>query len=200
MATPPHETAGERLAKAQAEAAAAAGVAAEREEQQRTQDSAAKLARLLKLDAASRFEALADGTIDLVPFDRRRLVRSLKGHVPARRVITGGTATRWALFRSRLRYRKRPLILSGLTLGWALVVIVVAWSNTPVGTVVSVYPQNVPVVFKLPNGFVAADQMVPNQPYGLVRQGNGEAVLRQWIPGLGYAEAHVPADWVKWGP
>ena len=200
MATPPRETAGERLARAQAEAVAAAGVAAEREQQQRTNDSGAKLTRLLRLDAPARFEALADGEIDLVPSDRRRLVRSLKGQAPARRVITGGTATRWAIFRSRLRYRKRPLILSGLALGWALVAVVVAWSNTPVGTVVSVYPQNVAVVFKLQNGFVAADQMVPNQSYGLVRQGNGEAVLRRWIPGLGDAEAHVPAEWVKWGP
>ena len=199
MATPPRETSEERLAAAQATAAAAADVAAAREEQERTGFSRAKLAKLLKLDAAARFEALAIEADDLVPADRRRLVKSLKGQAaPARRVVPGGTASRWAIFRSRLPYRQRGLVLTGLSVAWAVTVGAIAWSNTPLAQVESVFPQDVAAVFTLPNGVVVGDRLTPREVYGLMRNGNGEAVLRKWVPGVGYAQAHVPADWVRW--
>ena len=93
MATPPRETSQDRLAAAQARAAEAAKVAAGREEQERIEASRAKLAKLLKLDAATRSEALIDGTDDLVPADRRRLVRSLGGQAPRRPATPRGPKT-----------------------------------------------------------------------------------------------------------
>lgn len=101
MATPPHETSEERLAAAQARAATAADAAAAREEQERTKISRAKLAELLKLDAAKRFEALSDGTDDLVPPDRRRLVRSLKEQAPPRRPVVSDRKTLFGAFGGR---------------------------------------------------------------------------------------------------
>ena len=198
MATPPRETAEERLVAAQAKAAAAADVAAAREDEERAKASRTKLARLLKLDAATRFEALSDGTDDLVPADRRRLVRSLKGQAPPRVVVPGGTASRWAIFRSRLPYRRRAVFLTGLSAAWLVTAGLVAWSNTPLGPVESVFPRDVPAVFMLPNGLVVGDRLTPGEVYGLVRSGNDEAVLRKWVPGIGYAQAHVIGDWVKW--
>jgi hypothetical protein len=92
MATPPRETSEERLAAAQARAAAAAKAAMAREEQERAEISRAKLAKLLKLDAATRSEALADEANDLVPADRRRLLQSLKG-APRRPPAPSGRKT-----------------------------------------------------------------------------------------------------------
>ncbi len=198
MATPPRETSEERLAAAQARAAAAADVAAAREDGERAKASRTKLARLLKLDAATRFEALSDGTDDLVPADRRRLVRSLKGQAPPRVALPGGTASRWAIFRSRLPYRRRALVLTGLGAAWMVTAGLVAWSNTPLGQVQSVFPQDVAAVFSLPNGVVVYDRLTPGETYGLVRSGNEEAVLRKWVPGIGYAQAYVTGDWVRW--
>jgi hypothetical protein len=199
MATPPRETSEERLAAAQAMAAAAADVAAAREDQERTKASRAKLTKLLKLDPAARFEALGDEANDLVSADRRRLVKSLKGQTaPTRRVVPGGTASRWAVFRSRLPYRRRGLVLTGLSVAWVVTAGAMAWSNTPLAQVESVFPQDVAVVFTLANGVVVGDRLTPREVYGLMRNGNGEAVLRKWVPGVGYAQAHVPADWVRW--
>lgn len=198
MATPPRETAEERLAAAQARAATAADVAVARENGERAKVSRAELAKLLKLDATARFEALSDGTDDLVPADRRRLVRSLKGQAPPRDAVSAGTASRWVIFRSRLPYRRRALLLTGLGVAWAISAGLVAWSNTPLAQVKSVFPQDVAAVFTLANGVVVGDRLTPREAYGLVRNANGEAVLRKWIPGVGYAQARVPADWVRW--
>jgi hypothetical protein len=101
MATPSGETAKERLAAAQARAAAAADDASEREQQERIEISRAKLAKLLKLDAAARLAALSDGTDDLVPADRRRLVRSLEGQAPPRRPVVSDRKTLFGAFGGR---------------------------------------------------------------------------------------------------
>lgn len=196
MAVPPRETAKQRLAAAKGRAS----TAARRSDERQAKDSEAVLNRLLRLDPSARFQALADGTADLLPTDRRRLVMSLKSGAPARHAITGGTASRWALFRSRLPYRTRSLAVFGVGVFGVLIALLVTRANTPSGTVKGVSPQNVLATFKLRNGVVTAEQLVANQSYGLVRQGNGEAVLRQWVPGIGYAEAHVPETWIEPAP
>ena len=197
-------TSAERRAQAVAAAEAAA-----REAEGLNADESRKLAdRLLKGGATARFDALADETSRITLADRRRLLSSLTGKAPSRRAITAGTASRWAIFRSRLPYRVQPLVLGGLAVAGGITALLVARSHTPEGIVASSYSQNLQVAFTLPNGTLALDPFEDNRPYGLdagrsyalVRQENGEAVLRQWVPGIGYAEAHVPASYVHWVP
>ena len=75
-----------------------------------------------------------------------------------------------------------------------------ARSNTPLGMVLSNAPQALEVVFTLSDGQVAFTTLEPNKPYALMHQENGVAVLRQWLPGAGYAEAHLCVDDVHWTP
>ncbi len=193
MAKPPIPTSSERRAQARAKAQAAAHEASDA-----TVEESRKLtAGLLRGSADARFDALSDDTLTLTASDRRHLVRSLAGKEPPRRVIPAGTASRWALIRSRLPYRAGRLTLFGLAILGVTAALLVARSNTPEGLVLSTYPYDVPAAFVLNNGQIAFDKLEPNKRYGLVREGNGEAVLRQWVQGVGYAEAHLPADSVR---
>lgn len=162
--------------------------------------SKAEVAGLLKRDLDVRFKALADDSIHLLPGDRRRLLESLKKGTPSPRIISGGTVSRWELFRSRLPYRKGSIIMAGLTLSGTLAAVLVAWSHTPIASVVSNYPTDVQVKFALPNGAVVGDTLKAQQAYALVRQNQDEMVLRQWVPNHGYAEAHVPQGWMSVPP
>ena len=112
-------------------------------------------------------------------------------------MVAVGTASRWALIRSRLPYRSRRLMLSGVMLLGAVAATLVARSHTPEGMVLSNYPYEIPVAFTVKDGQIPFDKLQSDKQYGLVRQENGEAVLRQWVPGIGYAEAHVPAGYVR---
>lgn len=162
--------------------------------------SATELKGLLKCDPDTRFEALAGGASHLVPADRRRLLDSLKKGVPTPRIVSPGTVGRWELFRSRLPYRKGPATVAGLALLGMLAAVLVAWENTPIALVTSNYSSDLQVKFALPNGVVAADTLKAQQAYALVRQNQNEMVLRQWVPGHGYAEAHVPQGWMSLSP
>lgn len=195
MARPPGPpTAAERLAEA-----TAAAEAAEREAETLSAAESRRLAdRLLTGGPDARFDALSDHTLQLTPADRRRILRSLTGQEPPRRIVPGGTASRWALIRSRLPYRAVALASYGLVILGAVAGLVVAHANTPTGTVLSKYPEDRPVTFRLKDGQVAFDTLEANTPYALVRQENGVAVLRRWKPGVGYAEAYVSVDDVHW--
>ncbi len=193
MAKPPRPTSSDRRAQAKARADAAEREAsgAKVEESKRLADN------LLRGSADARFDALSDDKLTLTASDRRRLVRSLAGKEPPRRMVAVGTASRWALIRSRLPYRSRRLMLSGVMLLGAVAATLVARSHTPEGMVLSNYPYEIPVAFTVKDGQIPFDKLQPDKQYGLVRQENGEAVLRQWVPGIGYAEAHVPAGYVR---
>ena len=191
MARPPRPpTAAERLAEATATAEVA-----EREAETLSAKESRRLAdRLIAGGLDARFDALSDQTLQLTPADRRRILRSLTGKEPPRRIVPGGTASRWALIRSRLPYRAVALASSGLVVLGGIVGLVVARANTPIGTVLSNGSQSLPVAFRLKDGQVVFDTLEANTPYALVRQENGTATLRRWKPGVGYAEAQVSVD------
>ena len=193
MARPPKQpTSEQRRAEAAAVAAAAARAAG-----RTTAEESRKLAdRLLAGGAEARFEALSDGDLPLTQADRRRLLGSLAGKAPPRRVIPGGTASRWALIRSRLPYRVGAMASTGFIVVVLVTGILVARANTPLGMVVSNASQNLSVAFKLKDGQVAFDRLEAGRSYALVRRDDGGDVLRRWAPGAGYAEARIPAGYV----
>ena len=181
--------------------AAAAAEAAERAATDMNAEESRKLAdRLLASGAEARFDALSDGDLALTQADRRRLVGSLAGKEPPRRVVPGSTASRWALIRSRLPYRVSALASSGFIVVVLLTGILVARANTPLGMVVSNASQDWSVSFKLKDGQVAFDRLEAGRSYALVRRDSGGDVLRRWAPGAGYAEARIPAGYVHEAP
>jgi hypothetical protein len=191
MAEPPKPpTSAER----RAEADATAGAAQREATALKAQESRRRADRLLQGATDARFDALSEEDPQLTPEDRRRILRSLAGKEPPRRVIPGGTASRLALIRSRLRYRSVAVACVGLVVLGTIYGLFVARSNTPIGVVLSNAPQSVPIAFRLKNGQIVFDTLEPDTPYALVRQENGVAVLRRWVPGVGYAEAQVSVD------
>ena len=197
MAQPPRPpTTADRLAEANA-AAEAAGREAERLD---ARESRSLADRLIAGAADARFDALSDGTLRLTAADRRRILGSLTGKVPPRRVISGGTAGRWTLIRSRLRYRVGPLAIAGLLVLTGASSLILARANTPIAMVMSDASQDLPVLFRLKDGQVAFDTLEASTRYALVRQENGTAVLRRWKPWVGYAEVQVPVEAVHLKP
>lgn len=197
MAQPPRPpTSAERRAQASAMAGAAARDAA-----RTTAEESRRLAdRLLGSGADARFDALANQTLQLTPADRRRLLGSLTGHEPARRIIPSGTASRWALIRSRLPYRVGALAFTGSVFLTAIAGLLVARSHTPFDSVVSNSPQDLSVAFTLRDGQVPFDRLEAGRPYAVVGQSGSVLVLRHWVAGVGYAEAHVPENYVHVRP
>ena len=197
MAQPPKPpTSAER----RAEANAAAGAAQRESAARQAQESHKQADRLLRGAADARFDALSEENLQLTPEDRRRILKSLAGKEPPRRVVPGGTASRWALIRSRLRYRVLARASACLVVLGAISGLLIARANTPEGVVLSNASQSVPVAFSLKNGQIAFDTLEPDTLYALVRQENGVAVLRRWVPGVGYAEAQVSVNAVHWRP
>ena len=88
-------------AERRAQAMAAAEAAARAVEGLSAEESRKLTDRLLKGGPAARFEALADEESRITPADRRRLLSSLTGKAAPRRAVLAGTASRWAIFRSR---------------------------------------------------------------------------------------------------
>lgn len=195
MAQPPKPPTSEER---RAEASVAAQAAGQQADRMVAEESHRLAERLLAGEAGARFDALASQKEDLTPAERRRLLDSLIGYEPRRHVIPGGTATRWALIRSRLFYRIGALASAGAIAILAIVGLLVARSNTPQGVVLSSASQDLQVLFTTGTGQVAFDRLEAGRPYALVSQGNGIAVLRRWVAGVGYAEARVPVDVVHW--
>ena len=71
---------------------------------------------LLKAKPEARFAALADASSPLTPEDRGRLLQSLRGQAQPVRPITAATASRLAIWRSRLPYRVVPMAMWAITL------------------------------------------------------------------------------------
>lgn len=193
---PESPTSADRVAEAKA-AAEAAGREAERLD---ARESRRLADRLIAGAAEARFNALSDRDLRLTPTDRRRILGSLTGRMPPRRVIPGGTAGRWTLIRSRLRYRVIPLAVAGVMVLMAASSLILARASTPIAMVLSNASQDLQVPFRLKDGQIAFDTLEANTPYALVRQENGIAVLRRWKPGVGYAEAQVPVEAVYLKP
>ncbi|RYB01654.1 hypothetical protein [Lichenibacterium ramalinae] len=197
MAQPPRTpTSGQRRAEAEAAAAKAAQAAGERH----VEDSRKLADRLLAGAPDARFAALSDAGLELTPADRRRLLCSLTGKEHTPRVVPAGTASRWALIRSRLPYRVGALASAGFMFAVLLTGILVARANTPLAMVVSDASQDLSVSFTLKDGQVAFDRLEAGKPYALVRRDGGVDVLRRWVAGAGYAEARLPSGYVHSAP
>ncbi len=193
-AMPP--TSRQRRAEAEAAAAKAAQAASDRE----VEESRKLANRLLAGAAEARFAALSDAGFQLMQADRKRLLRSLTGKGPPRRVVPAGTASRWALIRSRLPYKIGALASAGLMAAVLLTGVLVTRANTPIGMVVSKASQDLSVSFILKDGQVAFDRLQASRSYALVHRDDNGDVLRRWKPGAGYAEARIPAGYVRWAP
>lgn len=197
MARPPKPPTSEER---RAEAAAAAEAAARRADKTAAEDSRMLTDRLLAGGVEARFDALSDAGLNLTQADRRRLLISLAGKEPPRRTIPAGTASRWALIRSRLPYRVTALASTGLMAALLVTGVLVARANTPLGMVVSNASQDLPLAFSLKDGQVVFHTLEAGKAYAFVRQEGDVAVLRRWVPGTGYAEGRVPVISMHWAP
>jgi len=170
---------------------AAAQRAAEAAEAEVRQASARHLAGLLRARPEARFAALADGTSVLTQEDRTQLLTSLRGAAAPARAISAVTASRWAIWRSRLPYRVVSLGIWGFTVVAAIGLALLAWRRTPQGYVMLSGRQDLSVSWQLPEGNRVEDVLKPNQRYQLLRWSGEGGRLRLWLPGRGYAEAQV---------
>ncbi|WP_457108439.1 hypothetical protein [Methylobacterium sp. P5_C11] len=176
---------------------AAAQADLQRAEEADAAASRATLDRLRSLSVRQRFDALGDAKIKLTPEDRRSLLQSLKDGAPAHRPIKAATASRWALFQSRLPYRVVPLTLSALALTAVLGVTLVARARTPEFWVRSRYAQDIAAEFRGADGQMMANSLIAGQRYARLHQAGDTVTLRFWVPRTGYGTASVPSNWVE---
>ena len=161
------------------------------------QASTRHLAKLLRAKPEARFAALSDRASVLTPEDRGQLLASLREQAAPSRAISAGTASRWAILRSRLPYRMVSLVVRGLAVAACLGLAVLAWQRTPEGFVELAGRQALPVSWRLPDGRTMENSLTPGQRYQLLRWNGGMAQLRLWLPGQGYAETQVAQEAVK---
>lgn len=155
------------------------------------QASAQALTKLLRGGPEARFAALADPASALTPEDRAKLVQALSGQAAPARPIPASTASRFAIWRSRLPYRVVPLTIRGLGAVALAGLGLLAWQRTPAGWVSIAGRQALPVSWRLPDGNRSDGILSPGQRYPLVRWDGEVGRLRLWLPGRGYAETQV---------
>jgi len=153
-----------------------------------------QLAGLLRGKPAARFAALGDPTSPLTPEDRAKLLQSLEGQVPPARPITAGTASRLAIWRSRLPYQVVPWTVRGLSVLAVIGLGLLAWHRTPERWLTFTGAAFIGH-WRLPDGSILDRALVPNERYALVREEGEAGLLRLWVPGRGYAEL-----WLSLGP
>ena len=181
-----------RYAAARADAAVAEAVAND----EIKKASAVELKRLMRLSATERFAALENPDLKLTRGDRRELVRSLRDKSPAKVTIGGGTASLWAIWRSRARYKYGSLAMVGLGLVCVIGLIAVARSRTPQQWVVLNSDQEVGATWSFSDGSFAGDRLAPGQKYALYGYSGDQALLRKWVPEVGYAQTRVNTTWL----
>lgn len=183
----------QRIAEARAEAKAA-GVAD-------AKASKMLLEQLLRKSVEKRFAAFEGEAKKLTPADRRALLASIKdAKAPKRVALAGGTASRFAIWRSRLPYRVGGIAVGAVVSIFAVAAIVVAARNTPSHAVMIVTDDPIATEFKSPGGRIVPDRLQPKTPYGVVSEGDGKTTLRLWVAQMGYATATVPSLWLRPAP
>jgi hypothetical protein len=153
--------------------------------------STRELNALLRAKPDARFAALADPASVLTPEDRARLLASLRGQSAPARAISAATASRWAIWRSRLPYRVVPLTLRGTGAVGLIGLGLLAWQRTPEVWVTPVGRQALPTSWRLPDGGRSDGTLNPGQRYALMRWQGATGVVRLWLPGRGYAETGI---------
>lgn len=149
------------------------------------------LAQLMRGPVAARFAAFEDPNSPLTPEDRVKLLRTLERQPPPARPISAGTASRLAIWRSRLPYRIVPWTVRGLGTVLVLGVTVLAWHRTPERSIQVTGREVLPVRWQLPGGDYQDGRLNPGERYAVVREEGTRALLRRWFPGRGYGEAWV---------
>lgn len=183
----------QRIAEARAEAKAADVADAKA--------SKTLLEQLLRQSVEKRFAAFEGEAKKLTPADRRALLASIKdAKAPKRIALAGGTASRLAIWRSRLPYRVGGIAVGAIASVLIVAAIVVAARSTPSHAVMIVTDDPIAAEFKSPGGRVLADRLQPKTPYGVVSEGGGKTTLRLWVAQMGYATATVPSDWLRPAP
>jgi hypothetical protein len=176
---------------------AAARQAAEAAEDAVRQASTRHLAGLLRAKPEARFAALSEGASVLTPRDRARLLSSLRGAAPPSQPILAGTASRWAIWRSRLPYRVVPLTVRGLFLLAGFGLGVLAWYRTPERWVSITGDKVLNTSWQQPGGRITEGILRPGERYVLVRRDGEAGLLRLWLPEYGYAETRVPPAYLR---
>ena len=149
------------------------------------------LARLLRGPVAARFAAFDDLNSPLTPEDRVKLLHALERQPPPARPISGGTASRLAIWRSRLPYRVVPWTVRGLSAILVVSLVVLAWHRTPERSIQITGREAMPVRWQLPSGDHQDSRLNPGERYAVLREEGTRALLRRWFPGRGYGEAWV---------
>ncbi|MCJ2005545.1 hypothetical protein [Methylobacterium sp. J-092] len=165
-----------------------------------TAASARHLAKLLRAGPEARFSALAESSSPLTPEDRGKLLQSLRGQSPPARPITAATASRLAIWRSRLPYRVGTVAMAGLTLVAGVGLVGLALHRTPTGAVTIAGREVLTIRWQLPDGSTRDGTLQPGQRYALMRWEGQSGRLRKWYPGHGYAEALIPQDYLQTAP
>lgn len=188
----PVETEGpaKQLAAARAEAKAAEAATAEA--------SRKLLASLKRQSIDKRFAAFESAGKSLTAADRRELLESIKDSEPATpSTVSVRTASRFAIWRSGLRYRVATLASAALMAALVAVGLAIAHARTPEYAVESVYAYPVTAEFRSPSGVIHANSLQPDQRYVVVWHASGRTQLRLWVPRQGYATATVPSEWLR---
>jgi len=199
MARPAASRSARRVASSEALDAryAEARQAAEAAEEAVRQASASHLVSLLRAKPEVRFAALADSTSVLTTEDRTQLLISLWGAAAPSRPILAGTASRWAIWRSRLPYRVVALTMRGLLLVAGLGFGALAWHRTPERWVSIAGDKVLSTRWQWPGGQIAEGTLRPGERYVLARRDGEFGLLRHWSPDHGYAETRVPLAYLR---
>lgn len=154
---------------------------------------------LLNSKPEARFSALAETSSPLTPEDRGRLLQSLRGRGQPARPITAATASRLAIWRSRLPYRVVPVAMWGITLVAGLWLVLLAWHRTPEGSVTIAGRDTLSTRWQLPDGGALEGILRPGERYVLVRWEGQVGRLRKWYSERGYAETLVGEGYLQTG-
>ena len=160
--------------------------------------SRAELDRLLALSLKDRFDAIAQPDLPLTDAHRRELVRSLQEKRPAKSPIAAKPASRWAMWRARLRYRIASLMVvttSIFVCGGLL--FFAARYRTPGQWAASAFNYNTAATWRYPDQRLISYPIEAGTRYPLLRREGEEGVLLMWVPSLGYAETRVPLQWLR---
>ncbi len=164
----------------------------------RGKQSADLLADLLTKPLKERFAALApdaQGSVTLVASDRLKLLKSIGERAGRERTIDVGFASRFEVFRSRLRYRSWTFIVSGILLAAVVASFAVALMRTPRMWVEVVGPSFQKTSVLHPDGSKTDETIYPSsERYQLMRIEGDVALLRKWVAGSGYEYFSVPVE------
>jgi hypothetical protein len=152
----------------------------------------------MKMSVSKQFSAFEDDK-DLLPEDRRRLREHLESltssHSGERAVAPAvGTASRFEIWRSRLRYRLVPVATKAVVSAIFVISFAVAAWRTPQDWVAS--RNNRDVVWTL-NGAQYEAPLVAGRTYPRMRSEADQSTIRDWVPRVGYAETTIPTEWLS---